>query len=231
MRRYQKSIITVVIAFIVLYIFSGYFNGFRVKKGIQAMLNPYLTTDIEIGGAYINSFTGDGYLKDIRIPNPPGFVGKNAFYIEKIEIKGGPRSLHGEVITLDQLHVQNMEVMFLTSKAGNNFAKIFRRSRLGNRVYLKQMKLDQCKIDPIQVYLGPKVMNQNPYKFTLESIVVDQSDLKDSRMRTLGHFLASNIVDQVDTMHQAGTIPMPESVKPYVNFGVGEARLWLDIFQ
>ncbi|MCB1198944.1 MAG: hypothetical protein KDK51_11265 [Deltaproteobacteria bacterium] len=231
MARYKKSFIIVVCAFVLIIGGSGYFNGFRLKKSLQHIVNPYLTSSLNIGSAYINAFTGNGYLKNVRIPNPPGFMGANALLIERIDIKGGPRSLRGEVITLDEIHFQNIELAVLQTNQGSNFVKLWNQSGRHSDYGLKEIHLQTFRLDPVKVFLGPKIMNQNPFQFTLQAIEAKESDLKDRRMRSLGQYIALQALDQIEALHQAGHIPTGQQMGPWVQEGIQKARMHLKKYQ
>ena len=113
MARYSKSFVLVAVVFSLLFVSSGYINGYRLKKSIERSVNPFLTTKMVIDHAYLNAFTGNGSIEGISVLNPPGTIGKDAVYIEKIEIHGGPTSLHGERMHFSSIKIQGVEIYFL----------------------------------------------------------------------------------------------------------------------
>lgn len=228
----KKSIGIIIVAVIVAYFASGYFNGYRLKSTLTRSISPYVRTNFSIDNAYINSFTGNGYLEGISISNPPGVVGKYAFEIDRIDIQGGPTSLHGEIIKLDALHIQGIRINVMPSKGGVNMAQIFGYRRdLGTDVGLKEIHLEVFKVDPIDVSFGPELLTENPYAFSLKSIVITEDDFANRRIKTLGVYLADQILDQLEALQEAKKMPLPTDSGPAVKSALRKARSFLKKYE
>lgn len=166
--RQHKTFFKVLLVALVLY-FSlvGFWTGFVVKTRIQAHIKNRTGLTIEMGRFYVYPFTGNGYVKNVRIANPTGFHSKSALIVEEIRFHGSRKSFYGDdSMQIKDMHVQGIEIYFEPKETGSNFQQLYQQASKfyngGNaeQKWFKKVHMGKLEIDPIQIIFGPKILNK-----------------------------------------------------------------------
>jgi hypothetical protein len=164
----HKTFFLVLLGCLVLY-FSlvGFWTGFVTKARIQANIKSRTGINIEMGIFYFYPFTGNGYVKNVRIPNPNGFLSKNAFSIDKIQFHGSHKTLYGEdSMQIESMHVQGVEVHFESKGMENNFHQLYLQASKyydgsdAELKWFKRMHIAKLEIEPMLIIFGHKIINK-----------------------------------------------------------------------
>jgi len=166
-RKHSMFFKVLVVALILYFSLVGYWTGFTAKMRIISHVKQKTGLTLEIGRVYLYPFTGNGYLKNLRVPNPSGSVSKYALKIAEINFKGSGKAIYADVLNIQSMHVKGIELVFEQSEAGNNFQKMHGAAvkyydAEGSNVDkgLKSFTIDQLSIDPVSIYIGHKLLNK-----------------------------------------------------------------------
>ncbi len=166
--RQHKTFFKVLLGALILY-FSlvGFWTGFVIKTRIQANIKNRTGLTIEMGWFYVYPFSGNGYVKNVRIANPSGFHSKNALIIEEIRFHGSRKTFYGDdSMQIKDMHIQGIEIYFEPKETGSNFQQLYQQ---GSKYYdggdseqkwFKRVHIGQLEIDPIQIIFGHKILNK-----------------------------------------------------------------------
>lgn len=168
LNKHKQLLLVLTIALVLYFSLVGFWTGFHAKMQIQSYIKSKTGLTLAIGLTYIYPFTGNGVIKNIRLPNPDGFFSKKAFSIDEIRFKGSSKTIYGETSQIESMTIRGVQIHFEPKEGGNNFRKIFTSASafykgdesdhdLGfKRIYIKHME-----IDPIHITLGPTVLGKS----------------------------------------------------------------------
>jgi len=93
----------------------------RLIEGAVEEHGPGMTgTSVELGGASVSLFSGEGELKNLSIGNPKGYSDDEAFDLGRIKIVIDPKSLTSNVIRIRSLVVDGPKLLAEFNPAGRN---------------------------------------------------------------------------------------------------------------
>ena len=179
MLKKHRSLLSILLVALVLY-FSlvGFWTGFHAKMQIQNYVKSKTGISLAIGLTYIYPFTGNGVVKNIRLPNPPGFMSKTAFSIDEIRFKGSSKTVYGETSQIQSMQIKGIQIHFEPKVGGHNFQKIiqgasafYKGDESDHDMGFKRMYIKHMEIDPIHITLGPAILNKN---LDLEALTLDE---------------------------------------------------------
>ena len=165
--RHRNFFILLGTSLLLFFSIVGFWSGYHMKFKIHQFVKTKIGLDLKMGSVYVNPFTGNGYIKDMRIENPEGYISKNAFLISEIRFEGNGKTFHAESISVDRLSVKNIEINFEPKADNNNFQqlyfegmKYYNFNGLGTDEWFKSLAIGLLHIDPITINLGPKILNK-----------------------------------------------------------------------
>lgn len=177
LKNHKTFFIVLALSLAVFFSTVGFWAGLHMKFNIHQFVKNKIGLELKMGTVYVNPFTGNGFIKDIRIENPPGYMAKNAFFISEIRFEGNRNTFHGESIALDHLLLKEIEINFEPKSDNNNFqqlyfeaSKYYNSNGLGSDEWFKPLSIGLLNIDPITINLGPKLLNK---KMVLEAVELD----------------------------------------------------------
>ena len=227
-KRHPTFFKVILITLILYFSLVGFWTGFYTKLKIQSYVKSKTGLSLDIGLTYLYPFTGNGYVKNIRIPNPPGFFSKNLLKIDKITFKGGS-SVYSDVINLASMEVKGIEIHFEPKEGGNNFQRLaqdglkFYQSDGDREQGFKRMYMQQMFIDPIRIVLGPEILNKN---FTLESVVMGEVGTKEKGIGIygFGNLLLERYVPVIRKTLEDPATPIGEEARSMILKGLDTKR-------
>lgn len=176
-KNHKSFFIVLAISFIVFFSTVGFWAGFHMKFKIYQFVKSKIGLELKMGRIYVNPFTGNGYIKNIRIENPSGAISKNAFVIEEIRFEGDRKTFYADSIDLRHLSATGLEINFEPKADGSNFQQLYfdaMKYYNGNGwetdEWMKPLSVGMLDVEPITVNLGPKILNK---KFVIPSISID----------------------------------------------------------
>lgn len=94
--------------------------GSIVKGGVNRV-GPQLTqSKVELQGAKISPFSGQGTLTDLTVENPAGWTSGKAFSLGRISIDVDPKSLLGDHIVVRSIVIEQPEIVYETRLTSSN---------------------------------------------------------------------------------------------------------------
>lgn len=214
---------------VVYFAFVGFWTGFYTKLKIQSYVKSKTGLSLDIGLTYLYPFTGNGYVKNIRIRNPDGFITKNLLSIDEIRFKGGS-SVYSDVINITSMEVKGVTIHFEPKEGGNNFQRL---ARDGLKYYqsdeadreqgFKRMHMQQMVIDPIRIVLGPEILQKN---FTLDSVVIGEVGTADKGIGIygFGQVLLDRYRPAIQKAIEDSATPISEDAKSLILSWIGTKR-------
>ena len=108
---------------------AGYFFAGRVLGGIAVRAvnryGPDLTgTTVTLGSASLSPVTGRGWMKDLTVGNPEGFVALKAFSVGRLEVAVQPLSLLRDTVVIDEIVIEQPEFFFEAKLTTSNLEEI-----------------------------------------------------------------------------------------------------------
>lgn len=99
--------------------------GRLIESGVEEH-GPGLTgTDVDLGGASVSIFSGEGELRNLSIGNPEGYSDDDAFDLGRIRIAVDPKSVASDVVHIRSIVVDGPKLLAEFDPAGrNNLDKI-----------------------------------------------------------------------------------------------------------
>lgn len=91
-----------------------------VKSNIEDTGSSMLNTTVEVDDVNISLFDGEGTIDGITIHNPEEFSDSSAMQLQQIQMKVDVLSLLSDTIVVDSLIIQEPEIFFEQTTAGNN---------------------------------------------------------------------------------------------------------------
>lgn len=100
--------------------------GSIVKSGVNRV-GPQLTQSrVELKGARISPFSGQGTLTQLTIDNPSGWTSERAFSLGRISIDVDPRSLFGDHIIVRSVVIEQPEIVYETRITSSNLQDLLK---------------------------------------------------------------------------------------------------------
>lgn len=115
--------------------------GRLIERGVEREGPGITGTDVSLGSARVSIFDGEGSLKRLRIANPEGFSGGDAFDLGEIAIAIDVKSVTGDVIHIRSLVIQAPRLLAEFDAAGSsNLDAIRAHARAASRGESKDAK-------------------------------------------------------------------------------------------
>lgn len=118
-----------------------------VKSNIEDTGSSMLQTTVEVDDVNISLFGGTGTIDGITVHNPEGFADSAAIKLQQIDMKLDLSSLLSDTIVVDSLIIQEPELFFEQTTAGNNLnaltQNIDMESESETRVIIDYLKVNQ----------------------------------------------------------------------------------------
>jgi hypothetical protein len=97
--------------------------GRLIENGVEKH-GPGLTgTGVDLAGAHVSPFSGEGELTGLRIDNPKGFSDDRAFDLGSIRIKIDPKSVTSDVVRVRELVVDGPKLLAEFDASGRSNLK------------------------------------------------------------------------------------------------------------
>ncbi len=177
LKQYQSFFKVLLGALILYFSLVGFWTGYVTKTRIQANIKSRTGLMLEMGTFYFYPFTGNGYVKNIRISNPNGFYSKNALVIEEIRFHGSTKTLYGEdSMQIKDMHVQGIEIYYEPKETGSNFQQLYQQASKyynggdSEQKWFKKVHIGKLEIDLIQIIFGPKILNKT---VTFDAVTIE----------------------------------------------------------
>jgi len=94
--------------------------GALIKRGVETAGPPITGTAVELGGARLSIFSGQGALHALRIRNPKGFSDADAFDLGTIELSVDPKTVTSGVVHVRSLVVEAPQLLAEFDAAGRS---------------------------------------------------------------------------------------------------------------
>ena len=85
--------------------------GSLIKSGVETYGPPITGTEVRLSSARLSIFSGQGALNGLRIGNPKGYSGADAFDLGKIALSVDPKSVTSGVVHVRSLVVEAPELL------------------------------------------------------------------------------------------------------------------------
>ncbi|MET0262580.1 MAG: hypothetical protein ABW223_06765, partial [Rariglobus sp.] len=99
---------------------ASFFLGSIVTKGVNTY-GPRITgTTVTLDSATISPFSGSGTLNKLFVGNPTGWKSEKAFSFAKVHLSVVPKSLTGEHVIVNEMHIDGPEFIYETRIVASN---------------------------------------------------------------------------------------------------------------
>ncbi len=103
----------------------GYWQlGAIVKRAIEEVGTRMAGVPVTVDRVLLSPLSGNGSISGLRVANPPGFVGKNAFAVGSAAVKINVKSLLGEKVVIHQIHFSDIALEYEGRGEANNLTKL-----------------------------------------------------------------------------------------------------------
>lgn len=99
---------------------ASFFLGSIVKKGVNTYAPRITGTTVSLDSAAISPFSGSGTLHSLVVGNPPGWQSEKAFSFDKVHVSVEPKSLFGEHVVVNEMHIDAPEFIYETRIVASN---------------------------------------------------------------------------------------------------------------
>jgi energy-coupling factor transporter transmembrane protein EcfT len=103
---------------------ASFFLGSIVTKGVNRFAPGITGTAVTLDSASISPLSGAGTLNQLLVGNPPGWKSDKAFSFGKVHVSVEPRSLLGEHIIVNEVHIEAPEFVYETKIISSNIKEI-----------------------------------------------------------------------------------------------------------
>jgi hypothetical protein len=112
------GLVVVAVAGFLIFAFS---LGSIVKGGVNKFGPQITQAKVELAGATISPFSGEGTLSDLFVGNPAGWQSDHAFALHQISISAEPRSLlGGDHIVINSIVIDQPDIIYETKITSSN---------------------------------------------------------------------------------------------------------------
>lgn len=229
--RHKNFFIVLSVAIILFFSTVGFWSGLHMKFKIYQFVKSKVGLELDMGMVYANPFTGNGYIKNLRVENPPGYVSKNALLIREISFQGNRKTFYSESIALDHLLLSGIEINYEPKSDNNNFqqlyfdaAKYYNSNARGSDDWFKSLSMGVLEIDPIEINLGPKVLNK---KIVIDAVSIEGlvgSDEQPLYYRDFGDIVFSRYAKELRKALSTSGGSLPDELKQRILF-------WVDVWE
>lgn len=108
------------------YITLQFFLGGIVKKGVNNVGPKITQTKVELAGAAISPFSGQGTLSGLFVGNPAGWSGDKAFYLGEIHVDMEPFSVMHDHIVINEIVIDQPEFVYETKLVSSNIGDLLK---------------------------------------------------------------------------------------------------------
>lgn len=108
------------------YVCVAFFLGSVVKAGVNAVAPKITGTKVELNGAQISPFSGQGTLSGLTVGNPTGWTADKAFYLGKIHLSVKPFSIFGDHIVIEELIIDDPQFNYETKIVASNISDLLK---------------------------------------------------------------------------------------------------------
>lgn len=125
----KKLLVVVLIVVLLLVVVVGVLFASLNSVARQAVVTigqRATRTPIAVESVSLSPFSGRGELVGLKVANPEGFAGENAFTLQRVFIQLEPRSLFSDELIINEVIVEGPAVFVEQSVRGNNINTIRR---------------------------------------------------------------------------------------------------------
>lgn len=112
MKKLLKILAVLFLLGLIALVAVGFFIGPIIKKTVNTVGPKITGTRVELDDAKVMLFTGGGELAGLFVGNPEGWTEEKAFYLGKIKASVRPGSLLGDVIEVNEVHIDAPEFVY-----------------------------------------------------------------------------------------------------------------------
>lgn len=119
---------TLLLAILVIggYVTVRYFLGSIVKSGVNRFGPTITQTKVELQGATISPFTGEGTLNGLAVGNPSGWSSADALRLGRVHIHLEPTSVLKDQIVIHELTIEQPEFLYETRLVASNVGDLLK---------------------------------------------------------------------------------------------------------